>query len=75
MTDDPLWETRDGRALKLQEMFPGHISNAQVVLRKWAKQERDPEVKKDLKSWLKRFRKEQTRRVKEWRARRENERR
>ena len=67
MRDDPLWETRDGRALRLSEMFNGHIGNAQAVLRKWVKQERDPAMKKELRSWLRRFAKEQRARVKAWR--------
>ncbi len=69
MKDDPLWETRDGRSLKLGEMPPQHIGNAQAVLRKWIKQERDPALKKELRSWLKRFGKEQRTRYKAWRER------
>jgi hypothetical protein len=65
---EDIWVTRDGRELKLSEMFPGHIGNAQVVLRKWIKQERDPEMRQELKGWLRRFAKEQRVRVKAWRT-------
>lgn len=66
MTDsDPLWATRDGRELKLSEMYPGHVQNARKKLRDWLKGESDPEVKQDLRTWTRRFAKELARRRKE----------
>lgn len=65
---DPLWETSDGRALRLSEMYTGHIGNARKVLRDWLKGEKDPELRKELKGWTRQFNKELRKRSQAWRG-------
>ncbi len=60
--DNDTWATNDGREIPLDEMHRPHIQNAWAVLHKWLKGEQDPDVRKDLAKWKKRFRKELSKR-------------
>jgi hypothetical protein len=68
MTDE--WETRDGRVIPLEEMHTPHIVNAAHRIKDWAKGEEDPQLRRELRSWRGRFRKELRRRQKAWEAKR-----
>lgn len=67
---DPTWATRDGREIPLSEMFPGHIQNARKSIKDWAKGEEDPELRRELRGWVKTFGKELRKRQKQWMERR-----
>ena len=67
--DSPEWETRDGRVIPLDEMPSPHVGAARAKIREWLKGERDPDVRRDLTGWAKRFSKELKERDKAWRAR------
>ncbi len=69
-----IWETRDGREIPLDEMYFTHIGAAKSKISRWLKGESDPNVRKDLLSWRKRFSKELAKRQKEWEARNARER-
>lgn len=60
----PVWQTADGRELPLSEMPSPHIGAAKAKLRDWLKHESDPELRRDLRSWTKRFSKELRQRMK-----------
>jgi hypothetical protein len=67
---DEVWETRDGREIPLGDMHAPHIQNAYGVITKWLKGEKDPQQRRDLASWRKRFRKELVKRQREYLERR-----
>lgn len=68
------WVTRDGRELTIEEMYRPHLGNAQAVLSTWIKREKDPEKKRELKSWRAKMRRELVKREKAWRAKRKRDR-
>ena len=65
--ETPIWATRDGREIPLDEMPSPHVALARAKLKEWLKGERDPDVRRDLTSWAKRFSKELKARDKAWR--------
>lgn len=65
-----VWSTRDGREIPLDEMAVGHIQNAAHSIKGWARGEEDPELRRELRGWMRAFGKELTRRRKEWLAQR-----
>lgn len=69
-SDAPIWATRDGREIPLEEMAPQHITNARKSIKDWAKGEEDPELRRELRGWVKKFGKELRKRQKEWMERR-----
>ena len=68
-----VWLTKDGRELTIGEMYRPHLGNAQAVLSKWLKGEKDPVKRRELKSWRSRMRRELAKREKAWRAKRKKE--
>jgi hypothetical protein len=66
MTDvgenSPIWESRDGRAIPLDDMHTPHIWAAFFKVKAWIKQESDPDVLKDLRAWKRKFKVEINRR-------------
>lgn len=60
------WETRDGRVIPLKEMHGLHIQNAAHKIKDWARGEEDPGLRRELRGWMGRFRKELRRRNREW---------
>lgn len=64
-----VWVTRDGRELRISEMYRPHLGNAQAILTQWLKREKDPVKRRELKSWRSRMRRELVKREKAWRAR------
>lgn len=69
-----VWLTRDGRELRIAEMYRPHLGNAQAILTKWLKVEKDPVKRRELKSWRSRMRRELVKREKAWQARRKESR-
>lgn len=67
--DEEKWATRDGRELLLDEMAPQHIGNARKKLSNWIKGEPDPEKRRELRGWTKRFSVELKARHKAWKER------
>lgn len=65
-----IWQTSDGRELRIAEMHRPHLGNAQALISKWLKVEKDPVKRRELKSWRSRMRRELVKREKAWRARR-----
>lgn len=65
-----VWLTRDGRELTIKEMYRPHLGNAQAILTKWLKVEKDPVKRRELKSWRSRMRRELVKREKAWQAKR-----
>jgi hypothetical protein len=63
---DEIWATRDGREIPLDEMHTPHVHNARKSMREWLKGEDDPDVRRDLARWHKRFGKELRKRQREW---------
>ena len=61
-----IWETNDGRAIPLEEMPPQHIVNARRSIKDWAKGEEDPELRRELRGWMKKFGRELRKRQKAW---------
>lgn len=61
-----LWQTRDGREIPLDQMFPGHIQNARKSIKDWSRGEEDPELRRELRGWMKKFGKELRKRQKDW---------
>ncbi len=68
-----VWLTKDGRELRIDEMFRPHLGNAQAVISNWLKREKDPLKRRELKSWRTRMRRELVKREKAWRKKRKNE--
>ena len=68
-----VWLTKDGRELTIGEMYRPHLGNAQAVLSKWLKGEKDPVKRRELKSWRSRMRRELVKREKAWRKKRKLE--
>ncbi len=64
-----VWVTRDGRELSIKEMYRPHLGNAQAVISRWLKAEKDPVKRRELKSWRSRMRRELVKREKAWRSR------
>ncbi len=50
-----VWLTRDGRELRIADMYRPHLGNAQAILTKWLKVEKDPAKRRELvkreKAW------------------------
>jgi hypothetical protein len=67
-----VWVTKDGRELSIKEMYRPHLGNAQAVISRWLKSEKDPAKRRELKSWRSRMRRELVKREKAWRARKKN---
>jgi hypothetical protein len=65
-----VWLTRDGRELRIADMYRPHLGNAQAILTKWLKVEKDPVKRRELKSWRSRMRRELVKREKAWQAKR-----
>lgn len=65
-----VWLTRDGRELRITEMYRPHLGNAQAILSKWLKVEKDPVKRRELKSWRSAMRRELVKREKAWQAKR-----
>jgi len=65
-----VWLTRDGRELRIAEMYRPHLGNAQAILTKWLKVEKDPVKRRELKSWRSAMRRELVKREKAWQAQR-----
>ena len=68
-----IWLTKDGRELTIPEMYRPHLGNAQAVISKWLKGEKDPVKRRELKSWRSRMRRELAKREKAWRKKRKLE--
>lgn len=68
-----VWLTKDGRELRIGEMYRPHLGNAQAALSKWLKAEKDPAKQRELKSWRSRMRRELAKREKAWRKQRKIE--
>jgi hypothetical protein len=67
-----VWVTKDGRELPIKEMYRPHLGNAQAVISRWLKSEKDPVKRRELKSWRSRMRRELVKREKAWRARKKS---
>jgi hypothetical protein len=65
-TEPKTWATRDGREIPLDQMFVQHIQNARRSIKDWAKGEEDPELRRELRDWMKTFGKELRKRQKQW---------
>jgi hypothetical protein len=52
---NPVWASRDGREIPLSELFPHHIEAIRAKVAEWLKAEQDPDLRKDLKAWHRRF--------------------
>jgi hypothetical protein len=52
---NPIWATRDGREIPLKDMFAAHIEAIRAKVAEWLKAEEDPDLRKDLKAWHRRF--------------------
>ncbi len=63
---DDVWVTRDGREIPVEEMHTPHVGNAWQAMREWLKGERDPDKRRDLNRWRKRFRRELHKRQREY---------
>ena len=63
-------KTRDGREIPIEEMYRPHMANAIARLVKWRRGEKDPQKRGELKSWIRRMKRELRDREKEWQARR-----
>lgn len=59
---DGIWITRDGEVIMVEEMEDRHLMNARRVLSEWLAKEVRPAVRRDLKSWQWRFKRELTKR-------------
>lgn len=68
-----VWLTKDGRELTIGEMYRPHLGNAQAVISKWLKREKDPVKRRELKSWRSRMRRELVKREKAWQKKRKKE--
>ena len=68
-----VWLTKDGRELTIGEMYRPHLGNAQAVISKWLKREKDPIKRRELKSWRSRMRRELVKREKAWQKKRKLE--
>ncbi len=68
-----VWVTKDGRELTIKEMYRPHLGNAQAVLSKWLKAEKDPVKRRELKSWRSKMRRELVKREKAWQAKRKKQ--
>jgi hypothetical protein len=64
--NDPIWETADGREIPLSDMYSEHIRSAQAKLQDWRNDDEDPDRRRNLKLWHKRFGAELDRRKGDW---------